>query len=76
MVITLIFNLSKEGVSEVHFVIRKHLFTTHCSIKVLQDGAVNDLNLKAIVKFDITNGFLRCSFLLSFNAFHMPIWLQ
>ena len=47
MVITLSFNLSKEGVSGVHFVTGEHLFITHCSNKVLQDGAVNDLNLKA-----------------------------
>ena len=47
MVLMLSFNLSKEGVSEVHFVKGEHLFITHCSNKVLQDGAVNDLNLKA-----------------------------
>ena len=60
MVITLSFNLSKEGVSEVHFVTGEHLFITHCYNKVLQDGAVNDLNLskRPVVKFDITNGFL------------------
>ena len=48
MVITLSFNMSKEGVSGVHFVTGEHLFITHCSNKVLMtiliyDGAVNDL---------------------------------
>ena len=49
MVITLSFNLSKEGVSEVHFVTGEHndLFITLCFNKVEQDGAVNDLKLKA-----------------------------
>ena len=49
MVITLSFNVSKH-VSEVHvyLVTGEHLFITHCSNKVLEDGAVNDLNLKTI----------------------------
>ena len=47
MVIMLSFIVSKEGVSGIHFVTGEHLFIIHCSYKVLQDGAVNDLNLKA-----------------------------
>ena len=42
MVITPSFNLSKEGVSGVHFVAGEH-----CSNKMLPNGAVNDLILKA-----------------------------
>ena len=50
MVITCSFNLSKEGVSEVHFV-TGHLFITHRYNKVLlayliYDGAVNEHYLK------------------------------
>ena len=45
------FNLSKEDVLEVHFVIGEHLFISRCSNK---DGAINYVK----VEFDITNGFL------------------
>ena len=40
------------------------------------DGTVFDLDLKVKVKFDITNGFLTCGFLLMINTFHMSILLQ
>jgi len=46
-----------------------------CSNKVLQatkyDGTIYDLDLKVKVKFDITDEFLRCGFLLIFNTFYM-----
>jgi len=40
------------------------------------DGTVYDLDLKVKVKLGITNGFLRCGFLLMFNTFYMSILLQ
>ena len=59
MVITPSFILSKEGILEVHFVTGEHLLITYCSNKALEDGAVNELNLKRLmVKFHITNRFL------------------
>ena len=40
------------------------------------DGTVFNLDLRVKVKLVIANGFLRCSFLLMFNTFHMSILLQ
>jgi len=40
------------------------------------DGTLCDLDLKVKVKFDITNRFLRCGFLLMFNTFYMSNLLR
>jgi len=35
------------------------------------DGTVYDLDVKVKVKFDITNAFFKCGFLLMFKTFYM-----
>jgi len=60
-------------VIKVQYILYLYLAPVRC-YKILKcDGTVYDLYLSVKVIFDITNGFLRCGFLLMFNTFHMSI---
>jgi len=47
-----------------------------CYRPLICDGTAYDIDLKVKVNHGITNGFLRCGFLLMFNTFYMSILLQ
>ena len=54
---------------DVQYITYVYLALIRCYRLLKCDGTVFDLDLVAKVKYDITNGFFRCGFLLILNTF-------